>query len=55
MSEPTEVQRLEQKAELGWTHKTIWTPPHTTHLDLKRTLVKSGSFADGGGFGPFPL
>ena len=27
--------------------KTIWTPPHATHIDMKRTLFFAASFAGG--------
>jgi len=28
------------------TQKAIWTPPHTTHIDMERTLLNQGSGID---------
>lgn len=36
MQEETEMQ------------KSIWTPPRATHIDMKRTLIFTASFALGG-------
>lgn len=35
--------REPQKAVRAETHKVMWSPPHTTHIDMKRTLMDGGS------------